>query len=441
METLNLNSMGQAQSVPAAHLRIYQNVLAMKSPGQKAQIIQTILASPEHVETAKRAGLYGYLLHYVKVVEAGGAPPKLPGEDVGISRHTTFGEDVEVAAGGGAAAAAPSQQGKRMTEVVQRPSGAAFAASQALTTSSKSNEKAMNYFSACLRILALEEEVALTEDLLKAAYKKAVVRAHPDKGGSDKEFEAVTRAYAYLGEILRRIHGGRAKEGVVQAPSALHSNRATEADAWKHVDPVALNPKNLDMGAFNKMFEQTRLPDPEEEGYGDWLKGEEADPSGAGSKFSGKFNREVFHRMFEEEQQNKAKRTEGKGGGVMVVQEMSLASRMGYATELGRGAKEDYTVAPHEGKMAYTDLKKAYTTYNTISHEVAGVKVDARSLEQMNTERKGKVIPLSDPEMMALREAESMAARAEEQRKLRMAQQAIQEQDHFERMKRLVIRN
>ena len=423
--------MGQAHSFPAAHVRMYQNVLAMKSPGQKAQIIQTILASPEHEESAKKAGLYGYLLHYVKVVEAGGAPPKLPGE-----QEESYG---------GAAAAAPTSTntstGKRSTEVVQRPSGAAYASSTAITASTKSNDKAMNYFSACLRILNLEEEVALTEEELKAAYKKAVVRAHPDKGGSDKEFEAVTRAYAYLGEILRRIHGGRAKEGVVQAPSALHSNRTTEADAWKHIEPVALNPKNMDMNAFNKMFEQTRLPDPEEEGYGDWLKGDEADTNGAGSKFSGKFNRDVFHRMFEEEQQNKARSREGKAGGVMVVQEMSLASRMGYATELGRGAKEDYTVAPHEGKMAYTDLKKAYTSYNTISHEVAGVKVDARSYDQMTSERKGKVAPLSDPEMMALREAEAMAARAEEQRKLRMAQQAVQEQEHFERMKRLVIRN
>lgn len=412
--------MGQAQSLPAAHLRMYQNLLAMKSPGQKAQIIQTILSSPEHSESAKKAGLYGYLLHYVKVVEAGGAAPKLPGES----------DDVGAGSGG---------SGQHQTTVAVPGTNRS---STSIVSNSGSNDKAVNYFSACLRILDLEEEVALTPESLKGAYKKAIIRAHPDKkGGSEKEFEAVTRAYAYLGEILRRMNGGRAKEGVVDAPSALRSNRTTEADTWKHVEPVSLNPKNLDMNAFNSMFEQTRLPDPEEEGYGDWLKGEEADINGAGSKFNGKFNREVFHRMFEEEQENKARTRGPASGGALVVQEMSLASRMGYATELGRGAKEDYTVAPHEGKMAYTDLKKAYTTYNTISHEVAGVKVDARSYDQVTSERKGKVTPLSDPEMMALKEAETMAARAEEQRKLRMAQQAIQENDHFERMKRLVIRN
>lgn len=429
--------MGQAQSLPAAHFRIYQNLLAMKSPNEKSKIIRTLLSSPEHVESAKKAGLYGQMLHYANIVDSGGTPPKLPGENIPNTQPSYNTNE------------------KRATEVVQRPSGAAYAggangmalaggggyvSNTQITVSNKTNEKAINYFSACLRILGLEEEVALTEEALKAAYKKAVVRAHPDKGGSEKEFEAVTRAFAYLGDILKRIHGGRAKEGKVEAPNALHTNRASEEEKWKHVEPVALNPKNLDVGAFNKMFEQTRLPDPEEEGYGDWLKGEEADKSGSSVKFSGKFNREVFHSMFEEAQKSKASARGPQQNAVMVVQEMSLASRMG-ATELGRGAKEDYTVAPHEGKMAFTDLKKAYTEYNTISHEVAGVNVNARSYEQVTSERKGKVNPLSDPEMMALREAEAMAARAEEQRKLRYAQQSIAEQDHFERMKRLVIRN
>jgi curved DNA-binding protein CbpA len=276
--------------------------------------------------------------------------------------------------------------------------------------------------------------VALTADLLKAAYKKAVVRAHPDKGGSEKEFEAVTRAYAYLGEIIRHFNGGRAKEGVVEAPTALQTTRATEADRWKHVEPVALNPNKLDLNAFNTMFEKTRIPDPEESGYGDWLKGSETIANGP--QFGGKFNRDVFNRAFEDEAKS---RSRGSGNSLM-VQEMSLASRMG-ATELGRGAKEDYTVAPHEGRVAFTDLKKAYTEYNTFSHETAGVQMEERSFDQVSKSRKAAPPPLTDHEMEALRVAEAQQARMEEQRKLRMAQQAVAENDYFERMKRLVITN
>jgi curved DNA-binding protein CbpA len=302
----------------------------------------------------------------------------------------------------------------------------------------------MNYFSACLRILELEEEVALTEASLKTAYKKAVVRAHPDKGGSEKEFEAVTRAYAYLGEILLRIHGGRKKEGKVEAPTALKGTRTNEADAWKMVEPVRLNPNKLDMNSFNTMFEQTRIPDPEESGYGDWLKGGEEGPGqggqGTGSqKFSGKFNREVFHKAFEEEQRDRLGSHQKKQGGAVIAKEQTLAGR--YATEIGRTARDDYTVAANDTGLKYTDLKKAYTEYNTFSQDTAGVRVENRSLDSYSKERDKAPAPLADYEMAALQAAEKAASQAEEQRKLRLAQESISENDYFERMKRLVIRN
>jgi curved DNA-binding protein CbpA len=404
--------MGQSQSIPKAHIDMYKNVLQIKSPGQRVQMINTILLSPEHKESAQRAGIYGHLLHFISSVNSG-AQSRLPGEDSTVIQ---------------------SQPQVRQNQVVhyqqapQQP--------KSIIAKPQSNEKAMNYFSACLRILGLEEEVALTEEILKGAYKKAVIRAHPDKqGGSEEEFQAVTKAYAYLGEILKRIHGGRSKEGVMEAPNTLQNTRSNEADKWKHVEPVALNPKKLNMQDFNKMFDQTRIPDPDETGYGDWLKGNDSVTNGP--QFSGKFNREVFHKVFEEDAKSKGKTNMPNS---LMVQEMSLASRMG-ATELGRGAKEDYTIAPHEGKMAYTDLKKAYTEYNTFSHETANVTYEDRSFDQMSKARKDAPPPLTDFEMQALQAAERQAEATEQQRKLRMAQQAIEEQEYFERMKRFVIRN
>jgi curved DNA-binding protein CbpA len=402
--------------VSDTHRRMYQNLLGIQSHGTRMQMIQTLLSSPEHLEASRAAGIYGHLLHYVQQVKGGHTPPPLPG--AAASR-------VETPKGQG--------QGQGQLALRQGTSVAAKSASQA------GNEKAMNYFSACLRILGLEEEVALTPDSLKTAYKKSVIRAHPDKGGSEKEFEAVTRAYAYLGEILSRIHGGRKQEGKVEAPTALSAGRGVEADAWKMVEPVQLNPSKLNLDAFNNMFEKTRIPDPEETGYGDWLKGGDDGSSGSSSKkFSGKFNRDVFNQAFADEQKG---RSSGGNGGALVAQELSLASRMGYATELGRTGRDDYTVAANERGVAYTDLKKAYTEYNTFSHQTAGVRVDNRSIAQMSKERESAPAPLANSELAELQRAEAALLKREEQRKLAMAQEAIAENSYFERMKRLVIRN
>jgi curved DNA-binding protein CbpA len=400
------------------HRRIYQNILNLQSVPTRVQMIQTLLSSPEHLEAARTAGIYGHLLHYIQTVKEGRVAPPLPGE--GTKWEGTKGE--------------ATAQKVQVQMVAHKGSP-----SSAVSASQKGNEKAMNYFSACLRILGLEEEVALTDEALKGAYKKAVIRAHPDKGGSEKEFEAVTRAYAYLGEILTRIRGGRSTEGKVEAPTALASGRSDAADAWKMVEPVQLNPSKLNLDAFNNMFEKTRIPDPEESGYGDWLKGGE-DKSKAPA-FSGKFNRDVFHKAFEDENQRPLR---GQSGNAIVAQELSLARGMGYVTDLGRTARDDYTVAAVEtGKgQGFTDLKKAYTQYNTFTHETANVRVDSgRSLDQMAKERKSAPAPLADAEMVALRDAETALARQEEQRRRRVAEEAVAENSYFERMKRLVIRN
>jgi curved DNA-binding protein CbpA len=194
----------------------------------------------------------------------------------------------------------------------------------------------MNYFQNCLTVLDLEEEVALTDEALRVAYRKAALKAHPDKGGNEQKFEAVTRAYAYLTEILRRIKGGRAKEGVVEAPTTLKDSRQKDAKQWETIEPVRLNPKKLDMNAFNQMYEQTRMPDPDDQGYGDWLKSE--DPADKTTKFSGKFNRDVFHRTFEEEAKKKGASTALQN---VIPQAMVLAPTHG--VELGRGAAATYT--------------------------------------------------------------------------------------------------
>ena len=409
-----------SREIPPHILRIYQNVLAIQSASTRMQMIQTLLSSPEHSESARAAGIYGHLLHYIQTVKEGRQPPFLPGEQ-----------------GQGQGQGQGQQQQQQQGQIVSQKNGNER---KIISASQKGNEKAMSYFSACLRILELEEEVALTHDSLKSAYKKAVIRAHPDKGGSEKEFEAVTRAYAYLGDILKRINGGRSTEGKVEAPTALSNTRTTDAEAWK-IAPVQLNPSKLNLDAFNSMFEKTRIPDPEESGYGDWLKNsEDSRKTSSGPAFSGKFNREVFHKAFEEE----SRPLRAHGANALVAQELSLARGMGYATELGRSAREDYTVAAVEtGKgQAFTDLKKAYTEYNTFTHQTANVKVSSnQSIDQMVKDRKTAPTPLADAELLSLRHAEEALAKQEDVRRRRVAEEAIAENNYFERMKRLVIRN
>jgi hypothetical protein len=71
--------MGNTGSFPAPHIRIYQNTVQIRDPQKRAEMIQTLLAGPEYVNSAKRAGIYANLLGYVSKVQKGQYPDPLPG--------------------------------------------------------------------------------------------------------------------------------------------------------------------------------------------------------------------------------------------------------------------------------------------------------------------------------------------------------------------------
>lgn len=401
--------MGNTGSLPEAHIRIYENMIRIRDTQKRVEMIQLLLAGPEYLYSAKKSGIYPNLLAYLSKVQKGQPPDLLPGER--------------------GPAPTPTQQ--THFSLAKREEKPRNIYSQ--LTKANGKEKAIGYFQSSLEVLGLEEEVALTEEALNKAYKRAALRAHPDKGGSEERFEAVTRAYAYLTEILRRIHGGRTKASVVEAPAAIKETRGEEATAWKHVEPVRLNPKKLDVNLFNQMFEQTRMPDPDDDGYGDWLTNKNDTVSQ--DKFSGKFNRDVFNKMFED---NARRDTNSSQLSVLQPQAMTLAPTSG--VELGRGKADSYT-APANANLKYTDLKQAYTLENTISGQVAGIRVENRDIKQYKAARDRAPEPMNDEEAGQLAEAERQAAERERQRQLRVAHEGLHANDYFERMKRLVIRN
>ena len=447
-----------------AHIRIYNNILQLKNPALRIQMIQTCLAGAEYIQTAKRAGVYSYLLNYISSVQSGSTPPMLPGEQ-NVVHQQTLGQQqyhaqqpLQQSSGGlppprslnsfhnpvvypkeTERLSLPALQNNRTSYNNHAPSQISQYQEKPESSwaqlSKTPQQKMVSYFSSCLEVLGIQEEVSLTEESLKKAYKKASLKAHPDKGGSEEQFEAITRAYAYLSEILKRIQGGRAgglKE--VEAPMALKSGRTEESKAWQHLEPVKLNPKNLDMNAFNSMFEKTHMVDPDNDGYGDWLKDEVADKSS--TKFSGKFNRDVFNKMFDAEARTKAA---GRVSNQLIHPEamaLTLAPNMGL--EIGRDKPDSFTPAPNS-KQQFSDLMDAYSRETTISDKVANVQVEARSLDIYRTSRERAPDPLSHHEQAQLHEAERQIKQREQQRQIRAANQGIMEGQYFERMKQLVL--
>ena len=411
-----------AGGIPEAHVRIYRNILQLQSPATRVQMLETLLAGQEYVATAKRVGLYGPILSYIVSVRRGD-PAVLPGEQTGGHQ-----QQVQVQGQQGRHFGGNGVPENRIINRAGDPSAHA---------------KAISFFSQCLQILELNEEVALDEKILKIAYKKASIKAHPDKGGSEQAFDNVTRAYAYLGDILRRVRGGRTESVNVseETPAKLTASRDQHSEGWKMTEPVKLNPKSLNMDTFNKVFEETRLPDPDGDGYGDWLKSAEAangETGGQKNKFNGKFNRSVFNEAFESEVKSRATNNQRAGGQIIHTQPEALVMAPTMGIELGREKPDNFTGANLNG-LKYTDLKRAYTSDSTFSHQVANVRVSNKSFDSAASERKSAPAPLSAEEMEAVAEGERRLTQQQLQRANRVAEEDRRISEHFARMQRYVI--
>jgi hypothetical protein len=181
------------------------------------------------------------------------------------------------------------------------------------------------------------------------------------------------------------------------------------------------------------MFEENRLSEPDEDGYGDWLKDAQAEGATSG-KYSGDYNRDRFMRAFEDDVTKKKPASQ-----IVPIHpaEMALPVAGAGYTELGRERPADYTAAANEG-LQYTDLRMAYTRDNTITNHVANVRVESRNLEQYKSSRE-EAPKVSAAEAAALAAAEKEFEQRESSRQRRAAQEAVAASDYFERMKQRMI--
>jgi hypothetical protein len=401
-------------------------------------MLETLLVGQEYIASAKQVGIYGTLLAWIAAQRRGEfyAWPEV-NRPVPLQR--------------------PIISTQRPVVPVQQPVQRAVNTSDALARVPPP-KRALDYLHEAYGVLNIDDSKPLTHEILRTAYKRAATKAHPDKGGTPEAFDAVTRAFLYVQEVLNKLIPKTAADGSdprftapVTMDEALKARGVTKtAPAAKGVarledaPPVALNPKKLDMTLFNKLFEENRLPDPEgDDGYGDWLKSN--DGPGAISETSSqtlrsKFNSDVFHKTFETEA---LKQSRESSAVAKYNQPAELVLAPTFGTELGGERPAQYTRQAGGGAgIGYTDLKYAYGDGATFSQQVTNVSLDGRpkNLEEAKREYGTAPRALTADEMATAAAFDRAKERAEEERRKRMATRDVDaEALHARLQKRLMI--
>jgi curved DNA-binding protein CbpA len=257
-------------------------------------------------------------------------------------------------------------------------------------------------------VLELFEFISIddvTADSLKKAFKKKVLKVHPDKGGDATEFDGMLAGFVYLSETFQRINGGRATLQNVISPEQLRQLRPDEL-----INRVF---EEFDNENFNKQFEETHKA--EGHGYVDWLKnksdnfnlidGEFGDATQKPPTFIFK-EIEDFNKVFEEA----VKKDKPEPSAIILHPEaMAYISGNNIGTDIIESHEGGYTSGAF-ANPEYTDVYSAFTAANTIADKVTTFKETNRSLEDIINERNAAIKPLSINERQALFDFEKKKA-------------------------------
>lgn len=276
-----------------------------------------------------------------------------------------------------------------------------------------------------LRLFNLNEN--FTMDELKKAYRKIALRTHPDRPGGNKEkFQLVTTCYFSLMENLKMRSQNNTFDRLRNDSRDYfdEQNRLSQkyrSNGKKSSPLFNKDDKQFNSKMFNKVFEENKLYDPNEEGYDDWLKN--ADDTPAPKVFSNKFNIDVFNNTF-----NDYKDTSTSHEIVEYKEPQALVScnKMQY-TDIDQSKKQNYTKsAETNNELGYSDLKSAYTKTNNLVNP-NNVKIKQyRDIDELEHDRSNISFQMT-PEQMRQQAIQQQQEEEEEYRR----QQRIQQRDYM----------
>ena len=193
---------------------------------------------------------------------------------------------------------------------------------------------------------------------LKKMYKKLALIYHPDRPeGDEKTFKEITQAYLYL---LKKIKENIPDKQIIELRNEY--NNFVKQQEEQNYENIYNDSKRFNVNNFNKIFEDNKEPQYNDDGYNDFMKEVEDKKNINNSNsyiFSNKFNIEIFNKIFEND-----KNVLNNNSVVVFKQPEELSTYHNNYEKLGEGKVNDYTsniVSGGRSKLHYTDCKKAYT--------------------------------------------------------------------------------
>lgn len=197
------------------------------------------------------------------------------------------------------------------------------------------------------------------EKSLKKAYLKKAMKAHPDRGGTPQAFQQISIAFTLLQKKLKERENNHSHNELRDTARDYYTQQM-------NAPKVNVNmTENFDVDVFNQIYEQNKIPDVYDDGYGNWMNDNPALESGQQKLFQNGFNKDMFNATFENYKREMSQRNPQNA--LVKYQEPEVKISMSNADSimtLGQGKITDFS--GNSDNLTYTDYKQAFTDGSTL---------------------------------------------------------------------------
>lgn len=273
---------------------------------------------------------------------------------------------------------------------------------------------------------------------LKDSYKRLAKFVHPDKGGSEELFNAVTECFRKLAREYK-AREEKTHDELRRGAREYVESRPTGPGATADI------PSAADEGfceKFNRTFEANRLEDDEGDGvgYGDKMAASTGKVREDFSipKILKKYDTHTFNKVFDSVTLTDTKE-------VIKYREpepLPVAKSLQY-TELGKAATGDFS-STTEGEarrtLQYTDYMKAYTTTRLVDPRSVEARQKFRNVDEYESARADATGRPETPEERAWRKKKERDAEEKEAERLRrLKERDTRAELHHQSVNRLML--
>ena len=272
------------------------------------------------------------------------------------------------------------------------------------------------------------------EKMLKKAYLKAAMISHPDRGGSRDAFQKVSIAYTVLTKKLKESQNNHSHNDLREMSRDYTQQQMDQPKVNRSMQD------NFDSNLFNKIYDENRIEDVYDRGYGDWMNQTENQGVEQKKMFQDGFNKYLFNHTFE-----KYKKEQGKKHGSEIVEYKDPDVRISASNQdslmvLGQDKIKNFS--GETDNLVYTDYKQAFTNDSTLI-DVRSVDISQRnsSINGIKSERSNISYTMDPREEQRYSLQHIEKQKAEENRLKRLQVYDKKHRDAYDKVHSLLLRN